>query len=154
MAHVLTSIALLLATTAPQPRQSVTFIVSAKGHARARSSAQIRRIFLGQISRWEDGHRIMLIMRPTASAEGRLFLERLIRMSDIDYAHFWIGAVFRGEASAAPRVIDSRDLAVKAVADNVDAIGFVLDGEALPESVAVLAVAGKLPSDPDNPIPY
>ena len=152
MAHVLTSIALLLATAAPQPRQSVAFIVSARGHAQARTSAEIRRIFLGQISRWEDGHRITLIMRPTASAEGRLFLERLIRMSDIDYAHFWIGAVFRGQASAAPRVIDSRDLAIEAVADNADAIGFVLDGEALPESVAVLAVDGKSPADAEYPI--
>src|SRR5437763_14955281 len=125
MARVLTSIALLLAAAAaPQPRQSVAFIVSARGHAAPRSSAEVRRIFLGQVSRWEDGHRIALVIRPTATAEGQLFLQRLINMSEIDYAHFWIGAVFRGEASSAPRVIDSRDLAIKAVVENADAIGF------------------------------
>src|SRR5437763_13349237 len=122
--RALTSIALLLAAIAPQPRQSVAFIVSAKGHARPRSSAEVRRIFLGQMSRWEDGHRIALVVRPTGTAEGRLFLQQLIQMSEIDYAHFWIGAVFRGEASSAPRVVDSRGLAVKAVAENADAIGF------------------------------
>src|SRR5947207_12314931 len=152
MAHVLTSIVLLLATAAPQPRQSVAFIVSARGHARPRSSADLRRIFLGQISRWEDGRRITLVIRPTATPEGQLFLQRLIRMSEIDYAHFWIGAVFRGEASSAPRVIDSRDLTIKAVAENADAIGFVLEGETLPETVAVLPLDGKLPSEADYPI--
>ena len=109
MTRVLTSIVLLLATAAPPPRQSVAFIVSARGHTRDRSAADIRRIFLGQISRWEDGHRIALVMRPTATPEGQIFLQRLIRMSEIDYAHYWIGAVFRGEASSAPRVIDSRN---------------------------------------------
>ena len=152
MAHVLTSIALVLAIAATQPRQSVAFIVSARGHARARSSAEIRRIFLGQISRWEDGHRIALVMRPTTTAEGQVFLLRLIRMSDIDYAHSWIGAVFRGEASSATRVIESRDLTIKAVAENADAIGFILEGEALPESVTVLPIDGKLPADAEYPI--
>ena len=154
MARVLTSIVLLLATAAPPPRQSVAFIVSAHGHTRDRSSADNRRIFLGQISRWEDGHRISLVRRPTATPEGQIFLQRLIRMSEIDYAHYWIGAVFRGEASSAPRVIDSRDLAIKVVAENGDAIGFILEGEALPESVVVITVDGKLPSAAEYPIAH
>jgi ABC-type phosphate transport system substrate-binding protein len=139
MTSVLASIALLLATATTTPSQSIAFIVSAKGHTRPRSSAEVRRIFLGQISRWEDGHRIVLIVRPTASPAGRIFLERLIRMSEIDYAHYWIGAVFRGEAASAPRVVDSRESTIKAVAENPDAVGFVLAGE-VPESVVVLEV--------------
>jgi len=49
-------------------------------------------------------------------------------------------------------VIESRDLTIKAVAENADAIGFILEGEALPESVAVLPIDGKLPADAEYPI--
>ena len=49
-------------------------------------------------------------------------------------------------------MIGSRDQAVKAVAENADAIGFVLHGEALPESVIALTLDGKLPADAEYPI--
>ncbi len=139
MTRALLSIALLLGAATPAPRQDVAFIVSAKGHARPRTTAEMRRIFLGQISRWEDGHRIVLIMQPTGSPAGRFFIGRLVRMSEIDYAHFWIGAVVRGEAAAAPRVIESREMTIKAVAENADAVGFILTGD-VPDSVVVLEV--------------
>ena len=51
-------------------------------------------------------------------------------------------------------MIDSRDLAIKVVAENGDAIGFILEGEALPESVVVITVDGKLPSDAEYPIAH
>jgi len=128
---------------------SVSFLVSAKNPVRDVSAGDLRRIFLGEISRWSNGHRIILFVRPSDTPEGRLFLDRLVRMSDIDYSQWWLGAVFRGRASSAPRVIDSHEGMVKAIATTPDAIGFVVSTPAALESgVAVVAVEGRAPSDP------
>jgi ABC-type phosphate transport system substrate-binding protein len=135
----------------PSPR-SVSFIVSAKNPIRNVSVGDLRRIFLGEISRWENGHRIVLFVRPAEAAEGRLFLDRLVRMSDIDYSQWWLGAVFRGRAAAAPRIISGSDLMVKAVASDADAIGFVATSPAVEGDVVVLAIDGTSPANPAYPV--
>src|ERR1700759_82191 len=86
------------------PLQSVAFVVAAGQSVRNLSLGDLRRIYLGQITRWRHGHPIVPLVSPPDVPEGRIFLDRVVRMSDIDYSHFWIGAVFRGEAAVAPRV--------------------------------------------------
>ena len=143
----------LAATLMPgePPRTSASFIVSSKRATKNLSSAELRRIFLGQTSRWRDGHRVTLLVRPSNTPEGRLFLDRVVHMSDIDYSQWWIGAVFRGEAASLPRVIETSEGMVKAVASNEDAIGFI---GSPPNSadVSVLTIDGKQPDDPAYPI--
>jgi ABC-type phosphate transport system substrate-binding protein len=133
------------------PRTNVSFIVSSKRATRDLSSAELRRIFLGQTSRWRDGHRIVLFVRPSNTPEGRLFLDRVVHVSDIDYSQWWIGAVFRGEAASVPRVIETTESMVKAVAANDDAIGFVGTPPNTAD-VSVLTIDGTPPSDAGYPI--
>jgi ABC-type phosphate transport system substrate-binding protein len=147
----LTVAILLLAASGLQAEEpaaaNVAVLVSAKNPMRDISTGDLRRIFLGDISRWRNGHRIILFVRPMDSAEGRLFLDHLVRMSDIDYSQWWLGAVFRGRVANAPRVIDTVDQMVRAVASTPDAIGFV----ALPPvdpGVVVLTIEGKAPGNP------
>ena len=145
------SIAILLFLLVPAAKAaetfhpSVSFLVSAKNPVRDVSAGDLRRIFLGEITRWSNGHRIVLFVRPADTPEGRIFLDRLIRMSDIDYSQWWLGAVFRGRAPAAPRVMNSSEAMEKAVAANPDAIGFLLMS---PAAVETLTIDTKTPGDP------
>ncbi len=152
----ITAIFLLLATAASpaeSPHASVSFLVSARNPLRDVSAGDLRRIFLGEISRWSNGHRIVLFVRPAETPEGRLFLDRLVRMSDIDYSQWWLGAVFRGRAAAAPRIVTGSDPMARSVAANADAIGFVATTPAAIEpDVAVLTIDGKPASDPAYPV--
>ena len=117
------------------------------------SAGDLRRIFLGEISRWANGHRIIVFVRSSETQEGRIFLDRLIRMSDIDYSQWWLGSVFRGRSANSPRVIASDDAMVKAVAATPDAIGFVAAPPVVTESgVGILTINGRAASDPDYPI--
>jgi ABC-type phosphate transport system substrate-binding protein len=140
------------AATAQRPRESVTFVVSARSEVRDLSRAELRRIFLGQTSRWGNRHRIVLCIRPTDSPEGRIVLDRLVQMSDIDYSQHWIGAVFRGAAASAPAVYPSREALLKAVSNNPDAIGFVLTSEQPPAPARAITVDRKTAEDPSYPI--
>lgn len=133
-------------------RESVTFVVSARSTVHDLSTADLRRIFLGETSRWDNRHRIVVCLRPTDSAEGRIMLDHLVRMSDIDYSQNWIGAVFRGAAATAPAVYPSREALLKAVANNPDAIGFVLNADPLPAAVRAITVDRKTADDRSYPI--
>jgi ABC-type phosphate transport system substrate-binding protein len=152
----ITAILLPLATAARAAEPSnlrVAFLVSPKNPLRSVSAGDLRRIFLGEISRWDNGHRIVLFVRPAETPEGRLFLDRLVRMSDIDYSQWWLGAVFRGRAGAAPRIIGAADLMTKAVAADADAIGFVAASPAaLEPEVVILAIDGMYPANPAYPL--
>jgi ABC-type phosphate transport system substrate-binding protein len=146
----------LLATAAgaAEPLQtSIAFVVSARNPVRDLPAGDLRRIFLGEISRWQNGHRIVLFVRSSETAEGRLFLDRLLRMPDIDYSQWWVGEVFRGRAANPPRVLSSDEAMIKAVAATQDAIGFVAAPPAGNEpGVGVLTINGRAPSDPNYPV--
>lgn len=146
---------LLLATaaSAAEPPASIAFLVSARNTMHNISQGDLRRIFLGEISRWANGHRIVIFVRSSESAEGRLFLDRLVRMSDIDYSQWWLGEVFRGRSASPPRVLPSDEAMVKAVASTPDAIGFVAATAAANEpGVGVLTINRRTPFDADYPI--
>ena len=128
---------------ADAPRNRVAFIVSAKRPLLKLSYGELRRIFLGQTSRWNDGHRIILLVRPSNTAEGREFLDRVVHMSEIDYSQWWIGEIFRGRAAGAPRVIDTAEKMIRAVEANADAIGFIVRTDDLPRDVNMLTIDGE-----------
>jgi ABC-type phosphate transport system substrate-binding protein len=157
MRHTAVIAILLLLATAARPAEppgaSVSFLVSAKNPLRNVSAGDLRRIFLGEISRWDNGHRIVLFVGPSDTPEGRLFLDRLVRMSDIDYSQWWLGEVFRGRAAAAPHIVAHTDAMTRAVAANADAIGFVATTPGtLDPDVAPITIDGKSPSDPGYPV--
>jgi len=136
-----------IGAAAPRPDESVIFVVAPASPIRDLSSAELRRILLAQTTRWGNRHRIVLYLRPTDSAEGRVVLDRLVKMTRIDYSQQWLGAVFRGDAPSVPRVFNSRTALLKAVAENPDAIGFVLAGEPVAPARG-LTVDGRTPDDP------
>jgi hypothetical protein len=126
---------------------AVSVLVCAKNPVHDVSAGDLRRIFLGDISRWRNGHRIVLFVRPMDTPEGRFFLDHVVRMSDIDYSQWWLGAVFRGRVANAPRVISNVDEMIRAIAATPDAIGFV-SAPPLDPGVSILMVDGKAPADP------
>jgi ABC-type phosphate transport system substrate-binding protein len=152
--QLLVSLALLgLTAAAPHARMaSATFVVSPHSALRDLSSSELRRIFLGQTSRWRDRHRIVLCLPPTRSPEETLLLDRVVRMSAIDYSQQWVGAVFRGEVAAVPRVFGSRQALLEAVAENPYAIGVVATTEETIEPAVAITVDGKSPDDPAYPV--
>jgi hypothetical protein len=80
-----------------------------------------------------------------------MLLDDLIRMTDIDYAQWWIGAVFRGDSGLVPRVVATPDEMLKLVAANRDAIGVLMSGDVRGADVTIVPVDGKTPADRDYP---
>jgi ABC-type phosphate transport system substrate-binding protein len=152
MGAILLLLAAAVSAAEPQ-RGSVAFLVPASNPLRNLSTGDLRRVFLGEISRWNDGHRIILFIPAPDTPARQTFLDRVVRMSDIDYSQWWLGAVFRGRAANAPRVMKSADAMIRAVATTPDAIGFVVFPPAgIDPAVVLLTIDGRSPSDSTYPV--
>ncbi len=123
-------VALLLMILAAAPadtaeRLRLIVVVSDSNGVTDLSIGDLRRVYLGEMTRWPDGHRIVPVMLPPRSPESDVFLKRVVRMSAIDFAQAWIGVVFRGVAAAPPVVVATSADALRFVATHTEAIAVI-----------------------------
>lgn len=149
------AVALLLIAASASPADCATVplrlvvAVSASQSVTNLSSADLRRIYIGDMTRWPDGHRIVPVMLPTRSREWEVFLKRVVRMSAIDFAQDWISVVFRGRAPAPPVVVTTAADALDFVAAHAGAIAVVPD-EVSPAVVRSTPSGGGTPARADR----
>jgi len=141
------------AAAAPARPLRLVVIVAPRSAVADLSLGDLRRTYVDSLTRWPDGHRIIPVVLGVDTGEQRVFLKRVVRMTDIDYAQLWIGEVFRGRASAPPHVAASQADAVRFVASHPDAIAFVA-ADAADASVKVLTVEGKSADANDYPLSF
>ncbi len=117
------------------------------------STGDLRRIYLGEMTRWPDGHRIVPVMLPPRSPESDMFLKRVLRTSAIDFAQAWIGAVFRGQVAAPPVVVATSSEAFRFVSTHAEAVAVIRD-EMSPSGVQPPSTGDVNPprSDPRTPV--
>jgi len=138
---------------APAGRMRLIIIVPASQSVADFSVADLRRIYVGEITRWPNGHRIVPVMLGPASAAADLFLKRVVRLSAIDFAQNWIGVVFRGRAPGPPVVLARSGDAIRFVATHPDALAFIGDELSVIEpGVRVATIDQKAPEAADYPL--
>jgi hypothetical protein len=110
-------------------------------------------MYLGQLTRWHDGHRVVLAVRPDRTPAGKNFFDRVVEMPEIDFSRLWLGILFRGDAVNAPRVVFSADDLKRFLARTPDALGFLLASEwgAGDPAMQALAVDGSVFGAPAYP---
>ena len=123
-------------------------IVSSSQRITDISSADLRAIYLGHLTRWPAHQPIVPVMMPPGTAAGRAFIRHLIGMADLDYEQHWIGMVFRGQAASLPLIATSTEEATRFVRTHSDAIAILAE---IPTetNVRVLTVDGKSRDAPD-----
>ncbi len=115
------------------------------------SVAELRDVLLGNRRFWSGNVRTELYVVSTPSVERTWWVERLSGMSEIQFKQYWIGQIFRGRATSAPRAVPDRRTAIALVAAVPGALALVAPGE-LPPSVRVVPVNGRLPADTGYPL--
>jgi ABC-type phosphate transport system substrate-binding protein len=142
---------------APAPRADAgraAVIVHASNPITTISANELRRILLGDDTRWpnQDGKITILLLSP-GTEDRRVVLRNLLKMSDGDFVRHWLGLVFQGEATSGPKVLRSATTLVRTVAALPPAIG-IIGAEDIPSSdagVKVLQVDGKALDDDAYP---
>jgi phosphate transport system substrate-binding protein len=130
----------------------VAFVVNARNPIDNLTSAELRKIFLGDATRWDGKRKITILLLPVGRAERRILFDRLLNMSDDAFVRHWIGKVFQGDATSGPKTAGSSGSMEKLVSGLPEAIGFLSHHEIRAESgLKVLRIDGKAPGEAGYP---
>ena len=111
----------------------------------------LRKIFLGERQFWSFNVPVVPLIRPQGTPEREVVLRVLFRMTEIEYKKYWIGKVFRAEATNEPTVALTNSLANDAVL----AIPGSITCESLkdvPHGAKMLRIDGHKPGEPGYPL--
>lgn len=112
------------------------------------SLVQLRRIFLGQQSRWPSGRRIVVVMQEPGQPEREAVLRQILRMNEDEYREHFRRGLYTGQIFASPKTAADPAVVRRFVFDAKGAIGYLRASD-VNESVKVVRIDGHLPSDVD-----
>ena len=129
-------------------KADIALVVNKSNPVTDLSTAELRKMLLGDKAFWQGNVRITILLLPPESEERKLVLARLLKMSDDDFVRHWISRVFQGEATSGPKTASTPESLSKLVSGLPAALG-VVAVDALPASVElkVLRIDGKAPGD-------
>jgi len=113
----------------------------------ALTMTQLRKIVLGQESKWPDGKKIAVLMTSGGQAERESTLKTVCGMSETDFTLHFMHASFNGASVDPPKAFGSGLLVRQAVAAAATAVGFIRASQ-LDDSVKVIAIEGSSPGQP------
>jgi ABC-type phosphate transport system substrate-binding protein len=115
------------------------------------SSAELRKVFLGEQNHWSDGHRVTVVMLESGKPERQVVLTRIYRMEEKDFNAYFLHHVFTGDIHAAPTTLATPTEVLRFVSNVQGAIGY-LRTSAVDESVKVVRIDSVLPCDKEYSI--
>ena len=125
----------------------IAVIVNGASSTSEVSMTELRDVFLGNSTVFQDGTRIHLIQNRVVDD---LFYQRVVRRSARDMTRHWIGRVLSGEGGTPPREVDAFSVLGLVAADR-GAISFV-ETPVTDATVKVLRVDGLMPGEPNYPL--
>ena len=153
-AHVLFLfvVAVLLAPFLPGLAQGQTaseeglaIIVNQSNPVENFSSAELRKVFLGEKSHWTNGRRITLVMMDPGP-ERKTVLRDIYHMNENDLSNHFIRGLFTGEVFVSPKTLATPVEVRKFVFNVPGAIGYLRAAD-VDSSVKVVRIDGRLPDD-------
>ena len=126
------------------PAAAMVAIVNTENAVKQVSMGDLRRILLGEMTRWPDGRTITIAMRPAGQPEHAAVLRLICGMNDADFARHVLQAAYRGEAQSGIKVLDTSTGVRRFVFNVPGAIGFVRADE-VDNSVRFLHITGAIP---------
>lgn len=127
---------LLLAYFAGNAMADILVVANRSVPVASLSKEDVKRIYMGNMSRWEDGTRVNFVVLKDGTMEP--FLSDYVGTSSAQFAQHWKRQVFTGKGQMPPMYDKSSDV-VAFVANTPGAIGFVPGGTRTDE-VKVLGV--------------
>jgi ABC-type phosphate transport system substrate-binding protein len=132
------------APTLKYPRGSLAIIVNPSNPVENLSFSELRRIFLGDRSRWPSGHRVIVTMVDPGHPERDAMLRDVYHMTESAYADHFLKGTYTGDIPAFPKTLSSPEILRKFVFNAPGAIGYLRASD-VDESVKVISIDGRFP---------
>lgn len=115
------------------------------------SMAEVRKVFRGDRQYWTKDVPVVLLIRAPRSRERDVILKTLYEMTEAQFKQYWIAKIFRAEATAAPKIVYSNDMAKELVSVIPGAIAFIPEGD-VAEGLKIVKIDGRLPGERGYPL--
>ena len=153
--HVLAMLGILVGFSRPLPAQGravdMAVVVNTSTPISELSLAEVRKVFRGDRQYWTKDMPVVLLIRAPKSRERDVILRTLYDMSESQFKQYWIAKIFRAEATAAPKIVYSNDMAKELVSVIPGAIAFIPRSD-VTDGLKVVKVDGHLPGEPGYPL--
>jgi len=126
-----------LVHVSPAYSASYVLIVNKNVSANSLSRNDVRSIFLGEKSRWDDGKTVRFVVLEEGAVH-RAFLQDVVGKTTQQFLNYWRKKIFNGESLAPKSVVNAQE-AVRFVTTNAGAIGYVSD-DYVTNSVKVISI--------------
>lgn len=126
--------------------EPLVIVVSRSNPVDDLSSAELRKIFLGNRSHWSNGRRITLVMREPGVPERATVLRDVCGMSEDQLKNHFLHGLYTGEILVSPKILASPTGVRKFIFNVPGAIGYLRPGD-LDPTVKVLRIDELLPED-------
>ena len=151
------AILLLGLLAAPPALARTAVIVNSENPVDSVSRKELKRIYKGDITRWDFASESKLLVGLT-DYKGKLeragtFYKQATGLSATRLRTHWFGMAFRGEMYELPRRVKSEAAMITYVADNPNSIGFVDHSslDPLPAKIKILKIDSRGPNDQGYP---
>ena len=133
---------------------SLVVVVNKANATESLSTAQLRKLVLGDVRGWPDRKPVTLVARDFSSKTFECVLSMIVRQSPAEYRRYVMNAEFRGEEPMAIQTADSAATAARMVAGSQGAIAIVESSAmaAIGNAVKVVRVNGKAPGEAGYPL--
>ncbi len=115
------------------------------------SLAEVRKVFRGDRQYWTKDIPVVLFIRAPGARERDVVLKVIFQMTEAQFKQFWIAKIFRAEATSAPKIVYSNDMAGQLVSAVPGAIAFI-DARDVRPGLKVIRVDGHKPGEPGYPL--
>ena len=110
------------------------------------SSADLRRVFLGERGHWPNGRRITLVMLDPGWPERDEVLSNIYHMDETQFKNHFLHGLFTGEVLVSPKTLSTPEGVRKFVFNVPGAIGYLRASD-IDKTVKVIRIDERLPDD-------
>jgi ABC-type phosphate transport system substrate-binding protein len=105
--------------------EGIVVIVNSANPVENLSLGELKKLFLGDKSRWDTGKAVAPVMVGPGAPERAAFLKIVCGMSDADMSKYFMQAAFTGKSVTPPKDVGSAAAVKNVVSSSPGAIGFV-----------------------------
>jgi ABC-type phosphate transport system substrate-binding protein len=154
--HVLVLLAMLCATPGGGRSQTravsdMAVVVNPSTPVSDLTLAEVRKVFRGDRQYWSKDVPVVLLIRAPRSRERDVILRTLYEMSEGQFKQYWIAKIFRAEATAAPKIVYSNDMARELVSVIPGAIAFLPESD-VTDGLKIVKINGRMPGERGYPL--
>ena len=126
--------------------RNLAIVVNQSNPVNGLTTADLRRVFLGERGHWPNGRRITLVMLEPGWPERAAVLSSIYRMDETEFNNHFLHGLFTGEVFVSPKTLSTPEGVRKFIFNVPGAIGYLRASD-VDKTVKVLRIDERLPGD-------